>query len=96
MTELEADIVVTATGMELLFIGGIELSVDGEPVDVSTKLTYKGMMLEGVPNLALAIGYTNASWTLKCDLTCDYVPAAQPHASAPAPGSARPSTRTPP
>ncbi|MGH9097197.1 MAG: flavin-containing monooxygenase, partial [Acidimicrobiales bacterium] len=68
--ELEADIVVTATGIELLFIGGIELSVDAQPVDVSTKLTYKGMMLEGVPNLAIAIGYTNASWTLKCDLTC--------------------------
>jgi monooxygenase len=71
--ELEADIIVTATGLELLFIGGIELSVDGEEVDVSTRLTYKGMMLEGVPNLALAVGYTNASWTLKCDLTCDYV-----------------------
>ena len=72
-TEIEADIVVTATGLELLFIGGIQLSVDGEPVDLPSKLTYKGMMLEGVPNLALAIGYTNASWTLKCDLTCDYV-----------------------
>lgn len=71
--ELTADIVVTATGLELLFIGGIEASVDGEPVDLTSKLTYKGMMLEGVPNLALAIGYTNASWTLKCDLTCDYV-----------------------
>ena len=71
--ELEADIIVTATGLELLFIGGIELSVDGEEVDLPSKLTYKGMMLEGVPNLALAIGYTNASWTLKCDLTCDYV-----------------------
>jgi monooxygenase len=71
--ELEADIVVTATGLELLFIGGIELSVDGEAVDLPSKLTYKGMMLEGVPNLALAVGYTNASWTLKCDLTCDYV-----------------------
>jgi monooxygenase len=71
--ELEADIVVTATGLELLFIGGIDLSVDGEPVDLPNKLTYKGMMLEGVPNLALAVGYTNASWTLKCDLTCDYV-----------------------
>jgi monooxygenase len=47
--------------------------VDGEPVDLPSTLTYKGMMLEGVPNLALAIGYTNASWTLKCDLTCDYV-----------------------
>jgi cation diffusion facilitator CzcD-associated flavoprotein CzcO len=72
-TELEADIVITATGLELLFIGGIELSVDGEAVDLPSKLTYKGMMLEGVPNLAVAIGYTNASWTLKCDLTCDYV-----------------------
>jgi cation diffusion facilitator CzcD-associated flavoprotein CzcO len=71
--ELEADIVITATGLELLFLGGMQLSVDGEPVDVSHKLTYKGMMLEGVPNLAVAVGYTNASWTLKCDLTCDYV-----------------------
>ncbi len=71
--ELEADIIVTATGLELLFLGGIVLSVDGVRVDPSTRLTYKGMMMEGVPNLALAIGYTNASWTLKCDLTCDYV-----------------------
>jgi len=72
-TKLDADIVITATGLELLFIGGIDVSVDGEPVEVSEKLTYKGMMLEGVPNMAMAIGYTNASWTLKCDLTCDYV-----------------------
>jgi cation diffusion facilitator CzcD-associated flavoprotein CzcO len=72
-TEFEADIVVTATGLELLFIGGIKASVDGEAVDLPSKLTYKGMMLEGVPNFALAVGYTNASWTLKCDLTCDYV-----------------------
>ncbi|MHB8664105.1 MAG: flavin-containing monooxygenase [Acidimicrobiales bacterium] len=72
-TELDADIIVTATGLELLFIGGNQLWVDGEAVDLPSKLTYKGMMLEGVPNLALAIGYTNASWTLKCDLTCDYV-----------------------
>ena len=71
--ELEADIVVCATGLELLFAGGVELAVDGEPVVLADKLTYKGMMLEGVPNLALAIGYTNASWTLKCDLTCGYV-----------------------
>ena len=71
--ELEADIIVTATGLELLFIGGIELVVDDEIVDISERLTYKGMMLEGVPNLALAVGYTNASWTLKCDLTCQYV-----------------------
>ena len=71
--ELEADIIVTATGLELLFLGGIAVSVDGEAVDPATRLTYKGMMLEGVPNMAIAIGYTNASWTLKCDLTCDYV-----------------------
>jgi monooxygenase len=71
--ELPADVVVTATGLELLFIGGIELHVDGEAVDVAGRLTYKGMMLEGLPNLAFAIGYTNASWTLKCDLTAAYV-----------------------
>ncbi len=65
--------IVTATGLELLFIGGIEITVDGDPVDLAEKLTYKGMMLEGVPNLAMAVGYTNASWTLKSDLTCDYV-----------------------
>jgi cation diffusion facilitator CzcD-associated flavoprotein CzcO len=72
-TELEADIIVTATGLQLLFLGGIELTVDGVAVNPGDRLTYKGMMLEGVPNLAVAIGYTNASWTLKCDLTCDYV-----------------------
>ncbi len=72
-TELPADVIVTATGLELLFLGGIALAVDGEPVDVPDALVYKGMMLEGVPNLAIAVGYTNASWTLKCDLTCRYV-----------------------
>jgi cation diffusion facilitator CzcD-associated flavoprotein CzcO len=72
-TELEADIIVTATRLELLFIGGIELTVDGEAVDLPDRLTYKGMMLEGVPNMALAVGYTNASWTLKTDLTAEYV-----------------------
>lgn len=71
--ELDADIVVIATGLELLFIGGIELCVDGDVVDLPSRLTYKGMMLEGVPNQALAVGYTNASWTLKCELTCQYV-----------------------
>jgi cation diffusion facilitator CzcD-associated flavoprotein CzcO len=71
--ELEADVIVSATGLELLFLGGIELAVDGELVELKDRLTYKGMMLEGVPNLALAIGYTNASWTLRCDLTCRYV-----------------------
>ncbi|HVT78231.1 MAG TPA: NAD(P)/FAD-dependent oxidoreductase, partial [Acidimicrobiales bacterium] len=70
---LDADIIVTATGLDLLFLGGVRLSVDGDEVHPHDKLTYKGMMLEGVPNLAFAIGYSNASWTLKCDLTCDYV-----------------------
>jgi cation diffusion facilitator CzcD-associated flavoprotein CzcO len=72
-TELEADVIVTATGLDVLFLGGIEVSVDGEPVDPAHRMTYKGMMLEGVPNLAFAIGYTNASWTLKADLTSGYV-----------------------
>jgi monooxygenase len=70
---LDADIIVTATGLELLFIGGVRVTVDGAEVDIPSRLTYKGMMLEDVPNFALAVGYTNASWTLKCDLTCDYV-----------------------
>jgi cation diffusion facilitator CzcD-associated flavoprotein CzcO len=71
--ELEADVIVTATGLEVLFLGDIEVSVDGEVVDLPGRLAYKGMMLEGVPNLALAFGYTNASWTLKADLVSEYV-----------------------
>lgn len=71
--EIAADVVVTATGLELLPLGGIALHVDGAAVDLSKSLAYKGMMVDGVPNLAFCIGYTNASWTLKCDLTCDYV-----------------------
>jgi monooxygenase len=66
--ELPADIVVTATGLNLQLFGGARLSVDGQPVDVSRALSYKGMMLAGVPNLAMALGYTNASWTLKAEL----------------------------
>lgn len=93
--ELEADIIVTATGLELLFAGGIELSVDGEAVDPATKLAYKGMMLEGVPNLAIAFGYTNASWTLKCDLTCDYVCRLINHMRAIGMREAMPVNRTP-
>ena len=71
--ELEAEIVVTATGLQLLALGGMQLSVDGEAVEPSEKLTYKGMMVSDVPNMAIAMGYTNASWTLKCDLICQYV-----------------------
>lgn len=72
-THLEADIVVTATGLKLLPIGGMALTVDGAEVRLGDTVAYKGMMLSGVPNLALAIGYTNASWTLKCDLVSEYV-----------------------
>lgn len=71
--KLEADVIITATGLDLIFLGGIEVTMDGEPVDLPSKLVYKGMMLQDVPNLAMAIGYTNASWTLKAELTCDYV-----------------------
>jgi monooxygenase len=71
--ELEADLVVTATGLDLLALGGMEISVDGREVEIPKTMGYKGMMLSGVPNMAVAIGYTNASWTLKCDLTCEYV-----------------------
>ncbi|HEY1486943.1 MAG TPA: NAD(P)/FAD-dependent oxidoreductase [Micromonosporaceae bacterium] len=71
--ELPADIVVTATGLRLLVFGGMELTVDGEDVRVPEHLAYKGMMLDGVPNLAFALGYTNASWTLKVDRVSTYV-----------------------
>jgi monooxygenase len=71
--ELEADLVVTATGLDLLVLGGIEIAVDGRDVVFAETMSYKGMMLSGVPNFAFAVGYTNASWTLKCDLTCAYV-----------------------
>jgi monooxygenase len=71
--ELEADIVVTATGLNLQMLGGMALAVDGEEVDLSSTVGYKGMMLSGVPNLALTLGYTNASWTLKADLVAGYV-----------------------
>ena len=70
---LDADIIVTATGLVLKLISGMQLSVDGTPLDPPRTLVYKGMMFSGVPNLAFAIGYTNASWTLKCDLTAEYV-----------------------
>jgi monooxygenase len=71
--ELEADIVVTATGLEVLAFGGIELVVDGEPVDVPATMTYRALMLSGVPNFVFTFGYTNASWTLKADLVSAYV-----------------------
>jgi monooxygenase len=70
---LEADIVVSATGLNMQMFGGIVASVDGKPVDFPNRLIYKGMMVEGVPNFAFAFGYTNASWTLKVDLNARYI-----------------------
>ena len=70
---LDADLIVTATGLNLRVLGGLHVSVDGQKIDFSKTLSYKGTMYSGVPNLASSFGYTNASWTLKCDLTCEYV-----------------------
>jgi len=70
---LDADIIVTATGLVLKLMAGLQLVVDDAPVELSKTLAYKGMMYSDVPNLASAFGYTNASWTLKCDLTAEYV-----------------------
>jgi cation diffusion facilitator CzcD-associated flavoprotein CzcO len=71
--ELPADIVVSATGLTMQFFGGVQVRVDGAPVDVGGRLVYKGTMLEDVPNLAFAFGYTHSSWTLKVDLNARYV-----------------------
>jgi len=71
--ELEADIIVTATGLKVQLMGGMEVCVDGERVNLAQTMTYKGMMYSDVPNLASSFGYTNASWTLKSDLTAEYV-----------------------
>src|SRR3954453_22814825 len=80
--ELDADIVVTATGLALLPIGGMQLSVDGAPVVLGETVSYKGMMISGVPNFNLVIGYTNASWTLKADLVSRYVVRLMQHLDA--------------
>jgi len=71
--EIEADIIVPATGLDMQLAGGSRLSLDGVPVTPAELFTYRGMMLGNMPNLALAFGYTNASWTLKVDLTCERV-----------------------
>jgi len=71
--ELAADIVVTATGLVMQPMGGMELVVDGKIVNPGTTMSYKGMMFSDVPNLASTFGYTNASWTLKADLTAEYL-----------------------
>ena len=71
--ELPADIIVTATGLDLQLFGGATVSVDGEPVDLSQTMAYKGMMLSGLPNMAYTVGYTNIGWTLKADLVSEFV-----------------------
>jgi cation diffusion facilitator CzcD-associated flavoprotein CzcO len=70
--ELKADVVVTATGLTVRLMGGMDVTVDGRPVDVRNRVLYKAVMLEGVPNMSLVIGYTNASWTLKADLAAGW------------------------
>jgi monooxygenase len=70
---LSADLIVTATGLNMQFLSDVEFVVDGKVLEPSEALIYKGMMLSDVPNMAMSSGYTNASWTLKCDLTCDYI-----------------------
>ena len=71
--ELEADIIVTATGLNLVVLGEMAFTVDGAPVDFGKTWTYKGMMYSGVPNMVSTFGYINASWTLRADLTSEYV-----------------------
>jgi cation diffusion facilitator CzcD-associated flavoprotein CzcO len=72
-TTLDADVIVSATGLRLLALGGMALAVDGREVKLPETMAYKGMMLSGVPNFAFTVGYTNASWTLKADLVSGYV-----------------------
>jgi monooxygenase len=71
--ELPADIIITATGLNLQLFGGASVTVDGEAVDLTQTMAYKGMMLSGLPNMAYTVGYTNASWTLKADLVSEFV-----------------------
>lgn len=71
--QLEADIIVLATGLKIQLLGGSEISIDGKLQSANDSMVYKGMLISGIPNLALAFGYTNAAWTLKTDLTANYV-----------------------
>ncbi|GGG52525.1 flavin-containing monooxygenase [Bizionia arctica] len=70
---LEADIIITATGLDLVALGGVSFQIDSKPFDISKSFVYKGLMLSDLPNFFVFIGYTNASWTLKSDLTSEYI-----------------------
>jgi monooxygenase len=72
-SKVEADLIVTATGLKMVPMGGMRLSVDGRQVELHEALVYRGMLLSGIPNMAFAFGYTNQSWTLGADLTCEQV-----------------------
>jgi len=71
--ELQADIIITATGLNMQLFGGATATRNGEPIDLTKSMTYKGLMLSGVPNMAITFGYTNASWTLKADLVSEFI-----------------------
>jgi cation diffusion facilitator CzcD-associated flavoprotein CzcO len=71
--QLEADIIITATGLDLQMLGGTELEVDGKPFTISSAMNYKGVMFQDLPNFAMIFGYTNASWTLKADITSEFL-----------------------
>ena len=70
---MDADIIVSATGLEIQILGGIKATIDGKPMDTSKHMLYKGVMVSDVPNMAMIIGYINASWTLKVDVAADYI-----------------------
>jgi cation diffusion facilitator CzcD-associated flavoprotein CzcO len=88
--ELEADVIITATGLNVQAMGGVTITVDGEPVRLADTVAYKGMMLSGVPNFSYAIGYTNSSWTLKVGLLCEHVCRLLAHMDAHGYDTARP------
>ncbi len=70
---LDADIIVSATGLNIQILGGIQATIDGKPLDTSKHMLYQGVMVSDVPNMAMIIGYINASWTLKVDVAADYI-----------------------
>ena len=92
---LDADVIVTATGLRMRIMDGVSLTVDDQPVNLATTMAYKGAMYSDVPNLASALGYTNASWTLKVDLTSEYVCRLLNHMEARGYGSCTPRRRDP-